>query len=252
MKYTAFYVRVSTLGQNLENQLPDLKRWAAVHELPAPPDDDWLPAGYWESELARWYADKFTGKTLKRPGFERIESQLGKIDRIVVWRTDRLGRTAGGLCPLFETLVKKSIDLISITEGFSLTTSFGRLQANMIAAIAAWETEVRAERQASGIENAREKSRKAHRLQAEGVDRAMIAQRLGISMKTVDKILSRPAGWCWWGPWDGEDDRLARSAQEVADLVRSGFSLSQICKHLGISKATYCRRLRAGSKLFLG
>lgn len=42
VKRTAVYVRVSTVDQNLENQLPDLKRWACANGVAVPADDTWL------------------------------------------------------------------------------------------------------------------------------------------------------------------------------------------------------------------
>lgn len=53
-----------------------------------------------------WYRDTFTGKTLDRPGMEKLLADLraGKVDRIVVWRLDRLGRTTRGLCQWFDEL----------------------------------------------------------------------------------------------------------------------------------------------------
>ena len=56
----------------------------------------------------RWYRDKFTGTTMDRPGFNRLlaDVQAGKVARVVVWRLDRLGRTAKGLTALFEDLLR--------------------------------------------------------------------------------------------------------------------------------------------------
>src|SRR5690606_35002490 len=111
-KHTAIYVRVSTVGQDHASQLPDLERWAQAHD------------GH-----AVWYKDKFTGKTMDRPGMRKLLDALnsGKLERIVVWRLDRLGRTAKGLCELFDELRDRKVDLVSIKDGFSLNTPAGRL-----------------------------------------------------------------------------------------------------------------------------
>src|SRR5262245_27582235 len=63
-KLNAVYVRVSTVSQNLENQLPDLKRWAQAHDVAAPPDDQWLEdLKPWHGGNSIWIPDKFTGTT---------------------------------------------------------------------------------------------------------------------------------------------------------------------------------------------
>src|SRR5687767_4456480 len=101
-KHTAIYVRVSTAGQDHASQLPDLERWEKAQD-----------------GQVIWYRDKFTGKTMERPGMNRMMDALnaGKLERIVVWRLDRLGRTARGLCKLFDELKAHKVDLVSIRDG---------------------------------------------------------------------------------------------------------------------------------------
>ena len=75
-KITGIYVRVSSKQQNHASQLPDLERWAAAHD-----------------GAVVWFKDKFTGRSMTRPGMDKLLGDLrdGKIERIVVWRLDRLG-----------------------------------------------------------------------------------------------------------------------------------------------------------------
>src|ERR671916_3488308 len=142
-RYTAIYLRASGRTQGTRSQEPDLKRWAQ-----AQPDDP----------PVRWYRDKFTGKTMDRPGFNRLlaDVQAGKVARVVVWRLDRLGRTAKGLTALFEDLLGRGVDLVSLKDGLDLATPAGRLMANVLASVAAYETEGRAERIKAGQAAARE------------------------------------------------------------------------------------------------
>ena len=96
----------------------------------------------------KWYRDKATGKNMNRPGWNRLERDLdaGKVSKVVVWRLDRLGRTASGLTALFDKLTSRQIGLVSIRDGLDLGTASGRLMANVLASVAAYENEVRAER----------------------------------------------------------------------------------------------------------
>ena len=193
-KETAVYARVSTTQQDLASQLPDLEKWAAAHDGPVV-----------------WFKDKFTGKTMERPGMNRMMDALdaGKLQRIVVWRLDRLGRTAKGLCALFDQLRERKVDLVSLRDGFSLNSPAGRLHARILASVAEYETEVRAERVRAGQAAARAKGKRwggskpgrflkvtpdqvtaIRKLAGEGQKIARIARITGLSRPTVYRVLS--------------------------------------------------------------
>jgi DNA invertase Pin-like site-specific DNA recombinase len=144
-KHTAIYLRVSSKQQDHASQLPDLERWVAAHD-----------------GQVIWYRDKFTGKTMDRPGMDKVLEALraGRVERIVVWRLDRLGRTTRGLCQLFDELTERKVDLVSMKDGFSLASPAGRLHARILASVAEYETEVRAERVAAGQAVARKKGKR--------------------------------------------------------------------------------------------
>ncbi len=195
MQHIAIYVRVSTRKQDTRSQEPDLKRWTEA---------------YADGTPSKWYRDKATGKTMDRPGWKRLEANLnaGRVRTVVVWRLDRLGRTASGLTALFEKLTARKIGLVSIRDGLDLTTPAGRLIANVLASVAAYENEVRSERIVAGQEAARaadkrwggsEKGRrvKVTEEQAETIPRfraerktiAAIARAVGLSRPTVYSVL---------------------------------------------------------------
>jgi len=196
-KHSAIYLRVSSKQQNHASQLPDLERWEQAHD-----------------GSVVWYRDKFTGKTMDRPGMENLIADLraGKIERIVVWRLDRLGRTTRGLCQLFDELGERKIDLVSLKDGFSLASPAGRLHARILASVAEYETEVRAERVAAGQAVARRKgktwggSKKGwrwkvtddqlvaiHEMRAAGKKIAAIARVTGLSRPTIYRALKSKA-----------------------------------------------------------
>src|SRR4051794_15638650 len=100
------YLRVSKgRGQDTASQEPDLKRWAAG-----------------QAEPVAWYRDKWTGKTMDRPGMTKLLADVsaGQVRTVVVWRLDRLGRTAKGLVTLFEDLQARKVNLVSIKDGLDL------------------------------------------------------------------------------------------------------------------------------------
>src|SRR5262245_61209186 len=111
-KQHAIYLRVSTKRQDTASREPELRRWAESHE-----------------GQSCWYRDTYTGTSMDRPGFRQMmkDIELGRVDTLVVWRLDRLGRTAKGLTGLFEDLIRWKVNLISLKDGLDLVTPAGRL-----------------------------------------------------------------------------------------------------------------------------
>ena len=194
-KHTAIYIRVSSKQQDHASQLPDLERWATAHD-----------------GNVQWYKDKFTGKTMDRPGMDKLMEDLraGKVERIVVWRLDRLGRTTKGLCQLFDELGERKVDLVSLKDGFSLASPAGRLQARILASVAEFETEIRAERVAAGQAVAKKKGKKwggskkgwrwkvtdeqvsaIHEMKTAGKKIAAISKVTGLSRPTIYRVLGQ-------------------------------------------------------------
>jgi DNA invertase Pin-like site-specific DNA recombinase len=195
----AIYMRVSKgKGQDIASQEPDLKRWAAA-----------------QVETPKTYTDKQTGKTMERPGFQRLmdDARAGKVKTIAVWRLDRLGRTAKGLTALFDELRELKVNLVSLKDGLDLATPAGRMMANVLASVAQYETEVRAERIHAGLEVAKangvrlgrkpgdglgkrivvkpEQEAMAKRMRQEGQGVSAIARATGLSRPTVYSIIGQ-------------------------------------------------------------
>jgi DNA invertase Pin-like site-specific DNA recombinase len=191
MKATAIYIRVSSKSQDMRSQEADLKRWADG-----------------QAEVV-WYRDKATGTKMARPEMDRLVADIeaGEVGRVVVWRLDRLGRTAAGLTKLFADLTARKVGLLSLKDALDLETAAGRLMANVLASVAAFETEVRQERQQAGIAAARAQGKRwggstkgrlltvtpeqlatIHRLDREGCGVSAIARATGLSRPTVYRL----------------------------------------------------------------
>lgn len=140
---TAIYLRVSSGSQNTASQEADLKAWASA-----------------QTDSVEWYKDKATGTKMDRPAFNRLLAAIraGKVTRLVVWRLDRLGRTAKGLLELFEELQQLKCGFVSLRDAIDLSTASGRLLVTILAGVAQFETEVRSERQRAGIDAVRAKN----------------------------------------------------------------------------------------------
>src|SRR4051812_40095580 len=102
MATIGIYERVSSLKQDTASQHADLDSYARQQEQ--------------QGNVVVWYSDKATGKTMNRPGFKRLEDDLrcGKVQRVVVWRLDRLGRTVVGLCRFLEGCQSAGIEFFSV------------------------------------------------------------------------------------------------------------------------------------------
>lgn len=137
-KQVAIYMRVSSNGQDVASQEPDLKAWELQNAAGRP---------------VRWYQDTFTGTTFARPGIEDLEqdARTGLVDCIVIWRLDRLGRTAAQTLSFLSQLDDLGVHLISIRDGFDASSATGRLLRTILAGFAEYEREVISERVRAGI-----------------------------------------------------------------------------------------------------
>ena len=142
---TAIYARVSSNSQDTKSQEKDLKALAATRE----------------GEII-WFKESATGTSFDRPVWKKLEEAINsrKISEVIVWRLDRLGRTTGETIVLLDHLDLLKIRFTSIKEGFDSSTSAGRLMRNVLASFAAYETEVRRERQTAGIAAALESGKR--------------------------------------------------------------------------------------------
>lgn len=197
-KITAIYTRVSTAQQTTKSQKPDLTRWVDAQA----PDS---------LGKVQWFNDTATGKNMDRPGWQKLQAAIdaGHVNRVVVWGLCRLGRTASGLCKLFEDLQAKKVRLVSLRDSIDLGTASGRLIANVLASVAAYETEIRGERVKAGQAAARASGKKwggskpgwrygisdeqvatIKRLKREGEKISKIARATGVSRSSVYRLLN--------------------------------------------------------------
>jgi len=121
-------------------------------------------------------------------------------DTLVVTRLDRLGRSLKDLADIAQTIEKAGANLKVLEQHVDTATSAGRAFFGMLAVFAAFETDVRRERQAEGI--AKAKRAGTYRGGVKRIDRARvwalkekgsrpsaIAAEIGISRRQVYRIL---------------------------------------------------------------
>jgi DNA invertase Pin-like site-specific DNA recombinase len=151
------------------------------------------------------FAEKVTGTTRDGRGeLAKVLGVLGAGDTLAVVRLDRLGRSLRDLANLADEIAKAGAHLRVLEQAVDTSTAPGRAFFGMLAVFAAFETDVRRERQAEGIAKARvegvymgrqpsiERDR-VQALKAQGLGPAAIAKAMGISRQSVYRVLGTDA-----------------------------------------------------------
>lgn len=130
------YIRVSKVNQNLNLQEDALRK----------------------HNCDKIFFEKESGVKLRKE-WEALYSQLREGDTIIVWKIDRLGRTAWELIKLMTELNERGVRFVSATEGIDTATAMGKIWFNLNAILAENERTVQIERTVAGLKAARERGR---------------------------------------------------------------------------------------------
>jgi DNA invertase Pin-like site-specific DNA recombinase len=187
---TAIYVRVSTNGQRTDSQKKELlsycrgQRWKRI----------------------AIYEDKMSGVSKSRPQLERLmqDMRAGKVERLLCFKLDRLGRSLAHLAMILDEMNKLQIPLICIGQGIDTSTDSpaGRLQLNVLMAVAEFERGIIKERVNAGLKVAKARGQRLGRppmlqkrsvevqaLKEQGLGLRAIARRLGMPASSVHSVL---------------------------------------------------------------
>jgi DNA invertase Pin-like site-specific DNA recombinase len=193
-KRVAFYLRVSTGGQTVENQRREL---AAAAEQ----------RGWTVAEI---YSDNgFSGAKGrdKRPAFDRLckDAVAGKFDVIAAWSVDRLGRSVLHLAQFVEDMRASGVGLFLLKQGLDSETPTGRAMLGMCSVFAELEREIIKERIHAGLSRAKAKGKKLGRKRVSerteeqirklrrdnpGLGILKIADKVGCGVSVVQRVLS--------------------------------------------------------------
>ena len=113
-------------------------------------------------EIIKEYSDiGVSGKKESRPEFDLMLKDIRdrKIDCVIVYKLDRIGRSLKHLVMLFEEFNKKNIKFISVTQSFNTVTPEGKLMLRMLMILAEYERELIVSRINDGLSEARAKGR---------------------------------------------------------------------------------------------
>ena len=185
------YIRVSTTSQQLDSQRAEIQQWLDTQ-------------GY-QSEDTKWYEDKESGRTIDRPAFQQLQTDIfnGRIKTVIVWKLDRLARSIKDGVNIIADWCDNGVRIVSTTQQIDLSGIMGHLLASMLFGIAEIELQYTKERQAAGIAAAKKrgvytgrqkgttkaKPERIQELKAKGLTVKEITNALGISERTVFRYL---------------------------------------------------------------
>lgn len=111
-------------------------------------------------------------------------------DTLLVTRLDRLARSTQDLHNILAMLDAKGIGFRCLAQsGVDTTTTTGKLTLAILGAVAAFEADLRAERQAEGIAKAREAGKYRGRSRTTDYDQINKLRRQGLSPTDISKLL---------------------------------------------------------------
>ena len=134
----AIYTRKST-EEGLEQDFNslDAQREACAAYIASQKHEGWVM-------LSDQYDDGgLSGGTLERPALHRLLDDIrsGRVDRIVVYKIDRLTRSLSDFAKIVDVLDAAGASFVSVTQSFNTATSMGRLTLNMLLSFAQFERE---------------------------------------------------------------------------------------------------------------
>jgi DNA invertase Pin-like site-specific DNA recombinase len=175
VKKCAIYARVSTSDQRVDNQLIDLRLFAAQR-------------GY---EVAAEYTDVgYSGSKARRPGLDSmlLDARKRKFTVVIVAAFDRMARSVKHFLTVVDELDSLGVEFVSRRENIATDGAMGRLFITLISSIAELEAELIKERVRAGIRRRKLEGLPVGRQPLDVDHEAIVASRLGgMSLTDVAK-----------------------------------------------------------------
>ena len=228
---TALYVRVSTdaqfeEGYSLEAQEKKLKQWCEVKEY----------TNYQVYQDGGW-----SGSNLDRPEMKRLISDImnHKVNRVVVYKLDRLSRSQKDTLFLLEELfIPNNVEFYSMNENFDTSTPYGKAMIGILSVFAQLERE-----------NIRERT------------------RMGMYERVKEGYWMGGNGVPFGYDYDPKQDILvpnehAEDVKNIYDLYLKGYSTTRLAKMFSVSgdrqitmildRITYTGKIKYNDEIFRG
>lgn len=163
------YARVSTIDQNLDLQINELKNVGCI----------------------KIFQEKVSS-IKKRTEFEKCMDSLRSGDTLVVWKLDRLGKTTKKFLKLIDDLEARNINIQIITLGIDTSSVTGHLFFTMMTGLAEMERELIKERTKAGLDAARTRGRLGGRkpIDQDILHRALVMYEAKMTVEYITKTLN--------------------------------------------------------------
>lgn len=147
----ALYLRVSTTDQDFRSQ-----RTAVA---------DYCKRRGWTKPAV--YAEKASGSKARRTVLDTLmqDARSGKINIVVVYKLDRLGRSLGHFLQIMREFDSLNVGIISASQGIDTTANnpLAKVLINLLGTLAEFEGDQIRERTIAGINSARRRGRRLGR-----------------------------------------------------------------------------------------
>ena len=154
------------------------------------------------------YIDRASGKNADRPELKKLMEYVRQGDTVIVESISRFARNTRDLLELVEKLTTKGVEFVSQKESIDTTTPTGKFMLTVFGAVAELEREYILQRQREGIEIAKQQGK--------------YTGRQPVVHPDFDKV--------------------------TAQWKRGELTAVQAMKRLGMSKATFYRRVKSVHK----
>jgi DNA invertase Pin-like site-specific DNA recombinase len=192
VKRAAVYMRVSTLDQNPQTQVHDLRAMAAQRGL---------------NIVAEYTDHGISGTRARRPGLDQMmdDARRGRFDVLLVWAADRVARSVKHFLEVLDELNRLNVEFVSFRENLDTGGPLGRAVIIIVSTVAELERSLIVERVRAGMRRARLEGRHIGRKpldidrdavlrdRATGRSLTQIAQTFRISRATVSRIIREQA-----------------------------------------------------------
>jgi len=137
------YSRVSTVTQNGEQQTKELLRHLKI-----------------KAADAVIYEDKVSGKNLDRPQLDKLLNDMSEGETVYCYDVSRLGRNTQDVLELVSKFKAGGVKLVIQTlSGIDITSTHGEMILTVLASVATMQRNELLEKQAIGIERAKEEGK---------------------------------------------------------------------------------------------
>lgn len=181
---TAIYTRVSTEKQSHDSQLVELREYCQRRG--------------WRD--VRDYADVISGAKFTRAGLDALMAEVrrGRLDAIVCFKLDRLGRSLAHLAQICGELGGHGVALVCTSQGIDTSdgNAAGRLQLGVLMAVAEFERSIIQERARAVLKAARARGVKLGRRETLSQHGARARELLadGMGVRAIARALELPVG----------------------------------------------------------